>query len=48
VFSGVFRAEEVEGVRDKESGEKQNFQSWDYFSQMPDYQDSHIIVCWIK
>ena len=48
MFFGVFRVEEVEGVRDKESGEKQNFQSWDYIPQVPDYQDSQIIVCWIK
>ena len=45
---GVFRTEEVEGVREKESGEKQNFQSWGCFPQVPDYQDSQIIVCWIK
>ena len=47
MFSDVFRAEEV-GVRDKESGHKQNFQSWGYFLQVPDYQDSQIILCLIK
>lgn len=47
MFFDVFRAEEV-GVRDKESGDKQNFQSWDYFPQVLDYQDSQIIVHWVK
>jgi hypothetical protein len=39
----VFIAEEVGGLRDKESGEKLTFQAWDYSPQVPDYQDSQII-----
>jgi hypothetical protein len=68
VFSGVFKAEEVNGIGDTGSGDttmvdvqtlleafvnmslrsaccneafygkKQNFSSWDYSSQVPDYQ----------
>jgi len=30
------------------SNEKQNFQSWDYSPQVPDYQDFGITGCQIK
>jgi hypothetical protein len=78
VFSGVFIAQEFDGVGEKGSGDttidvqtcldtflnmslrfacftdevfsdkKQNFQSWNYYPQVLDYQKFLIIGCWIK